>query len=58
MYNVPGRTACNISADTCLELAHACDNIIAVKEASGDITQIMKIIKGKPDSFGLFQVMI
>ncbi len=53
MYNVPGRTACNISADTCLELAHACDNIIAVKEASGDIIQIMKIIKSKPDSFGV-----
>jgi 4-hydroxy-tetrahydrodipicolinate synthase len=51
IYNVPGRTACNISADTCLELAHACDNIVAVKEASADITQIMKIIKGKPENF-------
>jgi 4-hydroxy-tetrahydrodipicolinate synthase len=51
IYNVPGRTACNISADTCLELAHSCENIVAVKEASGDITQIMKIIKGKPENF-------
>jgi 4-hydroxy-tetrahydrodipicolinate synthase len=51
IYNVPGRTACNISADTCLELAHACENIVAVKEASGDMTQIMKIIKGKPENF-------
>jgi 4-hydroxy-tetrahydrodipicolinate synthase len=51
IYNVPGRTACNITADTCLELAHACENIVAVKEASGDITQIMKIIRGKPENF-------
>jgi len=53
IYNVPGRTSCNISADTCLELAHACENIIAVKEASADMTQIMKIIKGKPERFSL-----
>ena len=53
IYNVPGRTSCNISSDTCLELAHECDNIIAVKEASGDISQIMRIIKGKPDNFSV-----
>jgi len=53
LYNVPGRTACNITADTCLELAHACENIVAVKEASGDMTQIMKIIKGKPENFSV-----
>jgi 4-hydroxy-tetrahydrodipicolinate synthase len=53
LYNVPGRTCCNISSDTCLELAHSCDNIIAIKEASGDIGQIMRIIKGKPDSFNV-----
>lgn len=53
IYNVPGRTSCNISSDTCLELAHACDNIVGVKEASGDITQIMKIIKGKPENFSV-----
>jgi len=51
IYNVPGRAGCNISADTCLELAHNCDNIIGVKEASGDMSQIMKIIKGKPENF-------
>jgi 4-hydroxy-tetrahydrodipicolinate synthase len=51
IYNVPGRTACNLAADTCLELAYACENIVAVKEASGDLTQIMKIIKGKPENF-------
>jgi 4-hydroxy-tetrahydrodipicolinate synthase len=53
MYNVPGRTGCNISAETCLELAHNCENINGIKEASGDLTQIMKIIKGKPENFGL-----
>jgi 4-hydroxy-tetrahydrodipicolinate synthase len=53
IYNVPGRTACNISAETCLELAHACENIIAVKEASGDLGQIMKIVKNKPERFNV-----
>ncbi len=53
IYNVPGRTACNITADTCLELAHECENIIGVKEASGDISQIMKIMKGKPEQFSV-----
>ena len=53
VYNVPGRTSCNISSDTCLELAHACENIVGVKEASGDISQIMRIIKGKPDNFNV-----
>jgi 4-hydroxy-tetrahydrodipicolinate synthase len=53
IYNVPGRTSCNISAETCLELANECDNIVAVKEASGDMTQIMKIIKGKPENFSV-----
>lgn len=53
MYNVPGRTGCNISADTCLELAHACENIKGIKEASGDLCQIMKIMRGKPENFDL-----
>lgn len=51
IYNVPGRTSCNISSDTCIELARECDNIVAIKEASGDIAQIMRIIKGKPENF-------
>jgi 4-hydroxy-tetrahydrodipicolinate synthase len=51
IYNVPGRTCSNISSETCLELANECDNIIGVKEASGDIAQIMRIIKNKPDNF-------
>jgi len=53
MYNVPGRTCSNISSDTCLELANECENIVAVKEASGDIAQIMRIIKEKPDNFSV-----
>lgn len=53
LYNVPGRTSCNISADTTLELAHECENIVGIKEASGDMTQIMKIIKGKPENFSV-----
>jgi 4-hydroxy-tetrahydrodipicolinate synthase len=51
LYNVPGRTSSNISAETCLELAHKCENIIGIKEASGDMVQVMKIIKSKPESF-------
>lgn len=51
IYNVPGRTGSNISSETCLQLAHESDNIIGVKEASGDMAQIMKIIKGKPENF-------
>jgi 4-hydroxy-tetrahydrodipicolinate synthase len=53
MYNVPGRTCSNISSETCIELANECDNIVAIKEASGDIAQIMRIIKGKPDNFSV-----
>ena len=53
MYNVPGRTCSNISSDTCIELANECENIVAVKEASGDIAQIMRIIRGKPESFSV-----
>ena len=51
LYNVPGRTSSNMTAETTLRLAHDFDNIIAVKEASGDMDQIMKIIKGKPQGF-------
>jgi 4-hydroxy-tetrahydrodipicolinate synthase len=53
LYNVPGRTCSNISSDTCLELANECENIVAVKEASGDIAQIMRIIRNKPDNFSV-----
>lgn len=51
LYNVPGRTSSNISAETTLQLANDFDNIIAIKEASGNFEQIMTIIKNKPDDF-------
>ncbi|PCJ94048.1 MAG: 4-hydroxy-tetrahydrodipicolinate synthase [Flavobacteriaceae bacterium] len=51
LYNVPSRTGSNMLPETVLRLANDFKNIIAVKEASGDITQIMKIIKGKPEDF-------
>jgi 4-hydroxy-tetrahydrodipicolinate synthase len=51
IYNVPGRTSCNISAETTLKLAHDCENIVAVKEASGNLSQIMEILRDRPDNF-------
>ncbi|MEE4215572.1 MAG: 4-hydroxy-tetrahydrodipicolinate synthase [Bacteroidales bacterium] len=51
LYNVPGRTSSNIDAETCLELAWGLDNIIGIKEASGSLSQVMKIIQGKPENF-------
>lgn len=51
LYNVPGRTGVNMTADTCLRLARDFDNIAGVKEASGNISQVNEIIKGKPDDF-------
>jgi 4-hydroxy-tetrahydrodipicolinate synthase len=53
LYNVPGRTASTILAETCLELAFECENIAGIKEASSDITQVMKIVKGKPENFSV-----
>ncbi len=54
IYNVPGRTSSNISAETCIKLANDFDNIIAVKEASGDLMQVMEIIKNRPKDFRVF----
>ena len=51
IYNVPGRTGVNIAADTTLQLAQECPNIIGIKEASGNISQVMQILKDKPDKF-------
>ena len=50
LYNVPGRTMSNLTADTTLALARH-DNIIGIKEASGNIEQCMRIANGKPDNF-------
>jgi 4-hydroxy-tetrahydrodipicolinate synthase len=51
IYNVPGRTSCNISAETTLRLARDCDNIVAIKEASGNLSQIMEILRDRPEGF-------
>lgn len=51
IYNVPGRTASNISSETTLRLARDCENIVATKEASGNLTQIMEILRGRPENF-------
>lgn len=51
LYNVPGRTGVNMSLETTLRIARDFKNVIAIKEASGDINQIEEIIKGAPDNF-------
>ncbi|MGB0368088.1 MAG: 4-hydroxy-tetrahydrodipicolinate synthase [Flavobacteriales bacterium] len=51
LYNVPGRTASNMEAATTLKLANNFENIVAVKEASGNLDQCMQIIKNKPEGF-------
>jgi len=53
LYNVPGRTASNISAETTVRLAHDCTNIIAIKEASGNFDQFNQIMRDKPEDFML-----
>lgn len=54
LYNVPSRTASNISAETTLHLAEKYENIVATKEASGDFSQVMHILKGRPKGFKVF----
>lgn len=51
LYNVPGRTGVNMNAETTLRLAREFENIVAIKEASGNITQMDDIIKNKPPHF-------
>ena len=51
LYNVPGRTASNMLPATVIRLATDFKNIVAIKEAAGDIVQAMKLIQGKPDGF-------
>jgi 4-hydroxy-tetrahydrodipicolinate synthase len=52
LYNVPGRTGVNIAADTCLKLAEH-KNIIAIKEASGNLNQLGHILRDKPEDFSV-----
>lgn len=51
LYNVPGRTGVNLEAATTLRIAKECPNVVAIKEASGRITQIEEIIEGAPEGF-------
>src|SRR5687768_13643264 len=54
LYNVPSRTASNISAETTLRLAAKHENIVATKEASGNFSQVMEIIRNRPKNFKVF----
>lgn len=54
LYNVPGRTSSNISAETTLKLAEKCENIVATKEASGNFSQVMEILRDRPKNFRVF----
>lgn len=51
LYNVPGRTASNMLPSTVLRLANEFKNVVAIKEAAGDIVQAMTLIKNKPKDF-------
>lgn len=53
LYNVPGRTGINMTAETTLRLANDCENIVAIKEASGNLEQIDDILKNKPEGFAV-----
>jgi 4-hydroxy-tetrahydrodipicolinate synthase len=54
IYNVPGRTSSNISSATTLKLARDVQNIVAIKEASGNLSQIMEILRERPAGFRVF----
>lgn len=54
LYNIPGRCAINMAAETTLRLAHDCNNIVAVKEASGDIEQVRSIVADAPSGFSVY----
>jgi 4-hydroxy-tetrahydrodipicolinate synthase len=51
LYNVPGRTGSNMTADTTLRIAFDCKNVIGIKEASGNVEQVMSIIKDRKKDF-------
>lgn len=53
LYNVPGRTGVNMTAETTLRIAHACKNVIGIKEAHIDMEQVKEIIAGAPEEFSV-----
>ena len=54
LYNIPGRCSINMEGDTTLRLAHNCDNVVAIKEASGNFEQIKYIIDNAPAGFDVY----
>ena len=54
VYNVPGRTGSNINAETTIRMAEEIPNVYAVKEASGNVPQMMEILRGRPDDFAVY----
>lgn len=54
LYNVPARTGVNLEAETTLRLAHDCAQIVAIKEASGNLDQVGNILRGRPRSFRVY----
>ncbi|MCS6961125.1 MAG: 4-hydroxy-tetrahydrodipicolinate synthase [Deltaproteobacteria bacterium] len=54
LYNVPGRTGVNILPDTVLKIARECENVVGIKESSGNIGQIMELISKKPKDFFVY----
>jgi 4-hydroxy-tetrahydrodipicolinate synthase len=54
MYNVPGRTSCNLEAGTVLKIAEEIPNVVGVKEASGNFGQVMEILCNRPRGFGVW----
>lgn len=53
IYNVPGRTGVNINAETTLTLAAECPNIVGIKEASGNMSQVMELLRCRPEGFSI-----
>lgn len=53
IYNVPGRTGANMTAETCLRLAAECPNIVGTKEASGNYSQVSEILRNRPEGFSV-----
>lgn len=54
LYNIPGRCVINMTAETTLRLAHDVENIVAIKEASGNLDQVAKILDGAPEGFEVY----
>ncbi len=54
LYNVPSRTGMNVLPETALKIHDECKNVVAIKEASGNISQISRLISQKPESFSVY----